>query len=75
MTRPLHCVRVSQYINGYWTSLSLVSILQINVFCLTMEGVPKLENAYHLNLMSTVGVALEALVTVLLKRMSVLVNK
>ena len=54
MTSSLHCARVSQYINGGWTSLSLVSIsdwtLQINVFCLTMEGVPKLENAYQLNL-------------------------
>ena len=40
--------------------------LQINVFCLTMEGVPQLENVKHLNLMSTVGPALMALVTVLL---------
>ena len=49
----------------YHLYLSLIG-LQINVFCLTMEGVPELEYAYHLNLMSTVGSALEALVNVIL---------
>ena len=49
----------------YHLYLSLIG-LQINVFCLTMEGVPELENAYHLNLMSTVESALEALWNVIL---------
>ena len=63
---------------GCWTSLSLASIsdwtLQINVFCLTMEGVPQLENACHLYLMSAVGVALMVLVNVLLQQMIALVR-
>ena len=78
MMRQLHCARVSQYIYGCWTSLSLVSIsdwtLQINVFYLTMEGVLTPENVKHLNLMSTVGVVLMALVNVLLQPMIALVR-
>ena len=59
---------------GHHYHLYLSLIVQINVFCLTMEGVRTPEIVKHLNLMSTVGVVLMALVIVILKQMIVLVR-